>query len=192
MDENREDVSTLKDRLAAMESHFHGSSSGLDPLISYLDRPLLVRSHGKGVEMVSPPSPPRKDGTLFLLNTGRFRKTEALVNLFLEKCKFQEFKDFCQRDLLSNTNACITHFLEGDMQALAASFRQLSSHQLKHFRPMIPKLYRELWQHGLDSHGYSLKLCGAGGGGFLLGFSNDLARARRELEQHEIRPLFGF
>src|SRR5690606_22873693 len=39
------ELSGLKDLFAAMESHFHGSSSGVDPLISYLGRSLLI--HGK-------------------------------------------------------------------------------------------------------------------------------------------------
>ena len=34
----------LKNIFATMESHFHGQSSGLDPLNSYLSLPLLIRS----------------------------------------------------------------------------------------------------------------------------------------------------
>jgi mevalonate kinase len=34
---------------------------------------------------------------------------------------------------------------------------------------------RGLWSKGLESGDYILKLCGAGGGGFVLGFSDKLS-----------------
>jgi mevalonate kinase len=34
---------------------------------------------------------------------------------------------------------------------------------------MIPQSFQDLWQQGLDEGHFALKLCGAGGGGFLLG-----------------------
>jgi mevalonate kinase len=43
---------------------------------------------------------------------------------------------------------------------------------------MIPEDYRPLWQKGLETGDFSLKLCGSGGGGFILGFGRDLARIR--------------
>ncbi len=190
-EENKENIGELKRRLALIESHFHSSSSGIDPLISYLGHPILIRSGGE-VGLVDLPKIPKGEGAIFLLDTGRSRKTEPLVNLFLEKCKYHKFKKFCQQDLLPVTNACVTHFLEGDIQKLEASFRELSFYQLDHFRPMIPKLYHEVWKHGLDSREYYLKLCGAGGGGFFLGFTCDFKEAMQELEGYEIRPLFHF
>lgn len=39
-----EQIITLKNHLAAMESYFHGTSSGIDPLICYLEHPLLIRN----------------------------------------------------------------------------------------------------------------------------------------------------
>jgi len=66
-----------------MESHFHGSSSGVDPLISYLNSPLLIKNKND-VELISIPKFKKGSGGIFLLNTKRSRKTEPLVNLFLE------------------------------------------------------------------------------------------------------------
>ena len=64
------------------------------------------------------------------------------------------------------------------------------SYQWEHFRPMIPKLYHEVWQRGLDSGEYALKLCGAGGGGVFLGITAHFKRTAQLLSAYETRPLF--
>lgn len=46
---NKDEILNLKSILAKMESHFHGSSSGVDPLICYLNLPLLINGKN-GVE----------------------------------------------------------------------------------------------------------------------------------------------
>ena len=54
---------------------------------------------------------------------------------------------------------------------------------------MIPKLFVDLWEQGLQSKSYSLKLCGAGGGGFLMGMTRDFKGLTKELGAYEVRPL---
>lgn len=186
-----EDVSidTLKKRFALMESHFHGSSSGFDPLISYLNQPIL-KKNGQGMISVNLEENSHAKGAFFLLNTGRSRKTEPLVNLFLEKCKSEEFSYLCESELLPITNHCIRDFLEKDSESLWQNFELLSRFQHEHFRPMIPKLYVDLWEQGITSKNFYLKLCGAGGGGFLLGMTKDFKELTKELNSFEIRPLF--
>jgi mevalonate kinase len=131
-------------------------------------------------------------GGLFLLNTGRERRTEPLVNLFLEKCKTNSFGALVKESLLPITNLCITSFLEGDLERLKSAFNELSEFQYDHFSPMIPKLFQGPWLEGLNSGVYNLKLCGAGGGGFLLGITEDLSVAKKALDAHEIRPICHF
>lgn len=185
------EIQELKNHFSLMESHFHGSSSGVDPLISYLNRPILVRN-AKELGLVEIPDYHEGEGALFLLNTGRARRTEPLVNLFLEKCRSRDFKHLCEGELGAITNKCIENFLEGRISALSKSFSDLSQFQWQHLTPMIPNLFRDLWREGLESPVFTLKLCGAGGGGFLLGLTPDLARAKKALEPHEIRPIFRF
>jgi mevalonate kinase len=185
------DVPRLKELFAVLEAHFHGSSSGFDPLISYLNCPILV-DENKSLERVSIPNYSEGGSCLFLLNTGRARRTEPLVNLFLEKCKSQDFDELCQNVLTQWTNQCIHSFLGGDVAELYKAFERLSTFQFEHMRPMIPKLYQDLWLKGLESQSYLLKLCGAGGGGFLLGMTHDFEIAKTHLQGHELRPLFYF
>lgn len=185
------EIKDLKQYFAQMESHFHGSSSGMDPLISYLNRPILRHKDG---HLGTVDLPDFKDGKggLFLLNTGRARRTEPLVNLFLEKCKTTEFNSKIENDLRSITDECITFFLEGQIQELYKSFAELSAFQFENLTPMIPNLYQEIWKSGLDNCLFKLKLCGAGGGGFLLGMTLDFDQAASDLSTYEIRPLLRF
>jgi mevalonate kinase len=182
-------ISEMKNIFAQMENYFHGASSGVDPLISYEEAPMLINGKGPDVCSVTIPDYSSGDGAIFLLNTGRPRRTEPLVNLFLEKCKGEEFDRLCQKVLLPITNGCITSFMEGNVSSLFEFFRQLSDFQYRHFTPMIPTLYQDLWKEGIDDGLFYLKLCGAGGGGFILGMTKDFEQTTQLLGHYEIRPL---
>lgn len=184
-------ISDLKSFFAQMESHFHGSSSGMDPLISYLNRPILRHQDGH-IGTVDLPDFKDGKGGFFLLNTGRARRTEPLVNLFLEKCKTADYNNKIENELKIITDECITYFLEGQVDKLYESFATLSEFQYNELSPMIPKLYQEIWSKGLDNCLFKLKLCGAGGGGFLLGMTPDFEQASSSLSSYEIRPLHRF
>ncbi len=185
------DISKLKKIFAQLESHFHGASSGVDPLISYLNSPILIKSKNE-LGPVTIPSFPKGKGGIFLLNTKRSRKTEPLVNLFLEKVTNDKFNEICESELKPITNDCIKNFLEADTTALLPNFKKLSEFQFEHLSPMIPKLYRDLWIEGINTDDYFLKLCGAGGGGFLMGITRDFQKVKQVLSAHEIRLLLSF
>ncbi|MCS6968900.1 MAG: mevalonate kinase [Cytophagales bacterium] len=184
-----EEIVRLKKIFSEMESHFHGSSSGVDPLICYLNMPLLIRSKTQ-IEPVDLPPPATTDGGIFLLNTGRPRKTEPLVNLFLEKMQHAEFADLCRYQLIPHNENCIRYFLTGQIEELFKELAQLSAFQLRYFTPMIPPLFRPIWQFGIESGLYYLKLCGAGGGGFILGFTQNFCLARGHLEDYQSRIAY--
>lgn len=186
-DEHKNDIAFLKDCFKEMESHFHGSSSGVDPLISYLNVPLLI-DNTKSLSQVSLNQAKAGPG-LFLLNTGRARRTEPLVNLFMEKCSSKDFAYLCDRVLSPISDACIKYYIEDNNELLWDKFKELSAFQFEHFNPMIPALYRDLWAEGLENDRFYLKLCGAGGGGFLLGLASDISNLPSELQAHEVRPV---
>ena len=186
-------VNRLQSYFSLMESFFHGSSSGLDPLISYLNQTILIRAKNDFERAeISLSQFGKGEGGIFLLNTGRSRKTEPLVNLFLEKCLISEFNQVCEEELLPITNECINYFCQNDPSNLLRAFKSLSSFQREHFGPMIPPLFKELWERGLDSDDFYLKLCGAGGGGFLLGVTDDFIKVENALNNHEIRVVCRF
>ena len=186
------DIKKLKNRFSLIENHFHGSSSGFDPLVSYLNKSILINEDQSLVVLDQSLHSNSGQGGIFLLNTGRSRKTEPLVNLFLEKCKFHEFAKLCDGELAPITNQCIHSLLEKDFDQLASSMRRLSMIQFEHFKPMIPTLFHDVWAYGLESNSFQLKLCGAGGGGFLLGITHNLSNIAKVLKDYETRVVLRF
>jgi mevalonate kinase len=57
---------------------------------------------------------------------------------------------------------------------------------------MIPEQFHELWQKGIETNDYYLKLCGSGGGGYILGFTEDLDKAKKALEGHKLEVVYQF
>jgi mevalonate kinase len=55
---------------------------------------------------------------------------------------------------------------------------------------MIPTLYQDLWRRGLETDDWHLKLCGAGGGGFILGFTRDFRAVRKAFEGYQLRIVY--
>jgi mevalonate kinase len=51
-------------------------------------------------------------------------------------------------------------------------------------------LYREIWRKGLETDRYYLKLCGAGGGGFILGFVKDMDYLLKDLDGYQLRVVY--
>ncbi|MFO8236119.1 MAG: hypothetical protein R6U04_12030 [Bacteroidales bacterium] len=187
---NNTDVLTkLKDQFAVLESFYHGTSSGIDPLNSYLKRPLLV-SETKFLEPVSINLPSlMPEFAVFLINTGQQGKTEPLVNIFMEKIKYSNHNGIDADLLNSYTNHAIQTIIEGDGKKFFESLKQLSKFQMKHFNPMIPEGFRKIWEKGLESNDFYIKLCGSGGGGFLLGFTNDLPFVRKYMKSKDIEVI---
>ncbi|PIQ25772.1 MAG: mevalonate kinase [Bacteroidetes bacterium CG18_big_fil_WC_8_21_14_2_50_41_14] len=169
----------LKNKLAQMESFFHGVSSGLDPLLCYLQKPLLIKNKQEIGFANLPEELHFNDFSVFLINTGVTGKTGPLVNRFFDQCRQHHFYSRFVNELIPANNRCIEAIVDQDTTLLFENLALLSSFFLRHFAPMIPESYRPAWQNGLDTGDYYLKLCGSGGGGFLLGFTKNLRAVNR-------------
>ncbi len=186
------DIPDLKAALAQLESFYHGTSSGIDPLNAYIKKPLLFSGVGQvqqaGINMAAE----NPDFVVFLLNTGRKRETGPLVNIFLEKVKQNNGQGIDIDHLIHLTNSAIQSIIHGHAPTFFQTLQELSHYQYEHFRPMIPEGFFRLWKEGLDQQNYYLKLCGSGGGGFLLGFTNDFAGVRKKMDQKglEVIPVY--
>jgi len=181
----------LKKIFGEMESYFHGKSSGLDPLICYLNLPVLIRSK-KEMSAVGIPKESNGKGAIFLLNTGIKGQTQPLVSHFMERCKEDGFRNMIKSEFKKYNDAAIESFLNRDISPLLSNVKQLSRVVLDHFKPMIPKIFQKLWKEGIDSNLYYLKLCGSGGGGFILGFTEDYDKAQAHLKDYELSKIYKF
>lgn len=188
----REKLLTLKQIFAEMESFFHGTSSGLDPLNSYLSLPILINSK-ENIEMAGIPSQAKEGkGAVFLLDSGSVSETAPLVNLFMENLKNEGFRKMLKTKFVKHTDACIEDFLKGDVKSLFGNIKKLSHVVLNNFKPMIPQQFHSLWKKGIDSNAYYLKLCGSGGGGYILGFTEDLQKAQDALKGYKLEVVYNF
>jgi mevalonate kinase len=173
----------IQKELAQIESFFHGSSSGIDPLIILLNQPVLVGKDKsiqtvtfKKVEAAAPFS-------FFLLDTGISRQTAPFVNLFLKKCEQADYLHAIHQQLSVFTDQAIQHLLDGELERLFDDFHRISSFQRSHFEEMIPDPFYQVWEEGLKTQDFALKLCGAGGGGFLLGMAKSQSKTLERLKQ---------
>jgi len=188
----REKLLVLKHIFGKMESFFHGKSSGLDPLNSYLSLPILINSQ----EDIEPAGIPSQlatgNGAVFLLDSGMVGETAPMVNIFMESMKKEGFRKMLKEQFVKYTDLCVEDFLSGNVKGLFGNVKKLSGTVLDNFKPMIPAQFHDLWKKGLDSGDYYLKLCGSGGGGYILGFTEDLDRAEKALEGYKLEVVYNF
>ena len=188
----QEKLLTLKKIFSKMESYFHGTSSGLDPLNSYLSIPILINSHDSIEATGIPMQNLEGKGAIFLLDSGIVKETAPMVQIFMESLKDKGFRAMIKNQFLKYTDASIESFLQGDARALFSNTKKLSKVVFNNFKPMIPVEFHELWQKGIETNDYYLKLCGSGGGGYILGFAPDIDRAKNALTGHKVEVVYQF
>jgi mevalonate kinase len=188
----REKLLQLKGIFSQMESFFHGKSSGLDPLNSYLSIPILINSKDNIEATGIPSQSATGKGAVFLLDSGIVGETAPMVNIFMENLKEEGFRNMLKNQFVKYTDACVENFLGGDIKSLFKNTKQLSKVVLNHFKPMIPERFHGVWQQGIDTNDYYLKLCGSGGGGYILGFTEDLEKAKKALKDYKLEVVYQF
>jgi mevalonate kinase len=188
----REKLLELKTIFSQMESFFHGKSSGLDPLNSYLSIPILINSKDNIEATGIPTQSFDGKGAVFLIDSGIIGETAPMVNIFMENLKDQGFRNMLKTQFVKYTDSCVENFLGGDMKSLFANTKKLSKVVLNHFKPMIPEQFHSIWQKGIDTNDYYLKLCGSGGGGYILGFTQDLEKAKKSLKDYKLEIVYQF
>ncbi|WP_055442638.1 mevalonate kinase [Lacinutrix himadriensis] len=188
----REKLLKLKAIFSEMESFFHGKSSGLDPLNSYLSIPILIHSKDN-IEATGIPSQTNNGkGAVFLLDSGIIGETAPMVSIFMENMKQEGFRSMLKDQFIKHTDACVDDFLKGDIKSLFKNTKQLSKVVLNNFKPMIPNQFHELWKKGIETNEYYLKLCGSGGGGYILGFTENLEKAKQSLKEYKLEVVYNF
>lgn len=177
-----QDLPDLRQLFSRMESWFHGNSSGIDPLCIYLNSPLILRN--EEYLMINEVTLNRNFIKPFLIDTGTESKTQPLVHHFREQWKQEHYVTGFSNTYIPLVNEAVNQWKDGKLSHNIVA--DLSMSQLKYFTGMIPDEFRKIWESGLDNGLYSMKLCGSGGGGMLLGFTSKIS----ETENH-LRKQFG-
>lgn len=181
----------LKKIFGELESYFHGKSSGIDPLICYMNLPILIENK-ESVDKVSIPKEEAGKGAIFLIDSGSVGETGPMVQIFFEKLKNEGFRKTLKEEFIKYNNACIDTFLNKEMTPFFKHLKDLSKWAYVHFKPMIPTNLYNAWKKGLDTNTYYLKLCGSGGGGYILGFAKDYEKAEKMLESFNKEVIYRF
>ncbi len=188
---SKTELMELKQVFGTLESYFHGKSSGMDPLICYMNLPILIENRDT-IDKVSIPESQAGKGAIFLIDSGSTGETAPMVQIFFEKMKTEGFRKTLKEEFIRYNDACIDAFLKKDMNPLFRNLKSLSTWAFEHFKPMIPESIYKAWKKGIDSNAYYLKLCGSGGGGYILGFTKDYAKAEKMLKGFQKEVIYRF
>lgn len=183
--EKTDELSTLKSHFARMESFFHGNSSGIDPLTSFVGAPILIQNK-TDVQQVAPKNWGTTKPTVFLIDSQLPRRTGPLVEWFLEQSQMPSFADKLSAEYLPVHHKTLQAWLSADIDSFWPNLQRLSAFQLEHFVPMIPRTVKGIWEESLQGQDFMLKICGAGGGGFVLGFARTKEIAQNLSRQTQI------
>lgn len=163
-------LSDARSILGKLENYFHGNSSGLDPLACFVGKPLLVKD--KEIRVLD--SCPGPEGLkVELYDTGITSPTGPLVAYFGEQMKHYSFYKKIDRQLIPATEKAIESWLSGNAQGVWEALGEISAIQLAHFQPMIPENLRPFWEENRQQGNKLMKLCGSGGGGYVLVFERE-------------------
>jgi len=182
----------LKNIFSEMESYFHGESSGIDPLNCYLGLPILIKSQNEIQITKMPEEKGLGYGGIFILDSGNSSNTSSMVSLFFSKMEDENFNFMMKNEFIKYSKICINEFLKGNINSLFKSIKILSEITLNNFQPMIPKKFIKLWDEGIRTNDYFFKLCGSGGGGFLLGFTLNIENTFRTLDDYNKEIIYKF
>ena len=180
----------MKEIFSKIESFFHGESSGIDPLNCYVGSPLLINSNNEIKITKLPSAESESKSGFFIIDSGKSADTVDFIKKFKNLFNENGFEDSFQKNFISPTNNCVNSLINHEFNSLPKNFKTLSGFTLDRFSPMIPKGFNKLWKKGLDNETYFLKLCGSGGGGYLIGFAQDLHKAKNELSNYKFEIIF--
>jgi mevalonate kinase len=173
--------------LAAMENYFHGSSSGIDPLQCYFGKPFVLngqRTTDNGQQILSNDFM-SDDIHIFLIDTKITSPTAPLVNIFKERRKDNIYLDKFNNRYVPLVNDCISSLIEKNDNEFFNNVSLLSKMQTEMLGHTIPENVKEFLFFDINKDGFQIKLCGAGGGGFLLGFTNDIEKTNKYWQKTE-------
>ena len=183
------DIPKLKDFLAKMESFFHGSSSGMDPLQCYLGKPFILRQrstdNGQQTSFTMLEDDfMSEDIHIFLIDTKIKSPTAPLVTRFKELREDATYLNKFDNEYIPTVSNCIKSLIEKKDNDFYNYLSRLSNLQIELLSHTIPEETRDYFLTNINKDGFQVKLCGAGGGGFLLGFSNDIQKTNDFFEKN--------
>ncbi|NQU86520.1 MAG: mevalonate kinase [Mariniphaga sp.] len=177
----------LRAMLQNLESWFHGKSSGIDPLVSFLNKTVVIRNNIP--EIVEIGKADEDDFKFFLIDSKQESSTGFQIRSFQQILKNKMFYYLFLEKYIPYINSSITFFLEKNHINFDSIIFDIVEFQYRYLRILFPSSTRNLVKEGLEQRSYYLKLCGSGGGGFLLGFTQDIENTRKLLAEKNVNLI---
>jgi mevalonate kinase len=161
--EKKNELLEVKFELGQLENFFHNNSSGVDPLTSYLQMPIHISSDESSIlcHEISLAS-------FYLHDSGIKRNAKVAIDHFVNLSRAELFQNELMKLSILN-NIIIQNLI--DQKSILSQMQQFSKIQLELFSDFIPEPTKKLWEYGIHSETYWMKLCGAGMGGMFLVYS---------------------
>jgi mevalonate kinase len=184
-----EEMEKLCRLFSTMESYFHGKSSGIDPLTIYLNKPLLISKEKKlsVVDFIEKQN--KTDISIYLIDSGKPSKTNPLVKDFMNQFAPDEKMNAVANELIELTDECIKNLLNKNYIDFLHFLCALSNFQLINMNKFIPEKMCKVWKEGLKSESLIMKLCGSGGGGYLIAFASDKNKAQQFIKSNNLQYI---
>lgn len=177
------DPNLLKTDFALLESYFHGRSSGVDPLISFLNHPMMIDTK-KAVQKVD--FKLEEAGlSVALIDTKTSGATGPLVQHFIDRFNYPKFAKTFETQFIPANNGCIKSLLGGDKMSFFSNLEQLIRFELDHFQRMFTGDFHSIIDEAIGEEIF-IKLLGSGGGGFLIVFAESKNRMKSWSEKYGI------
>jgi mevalonate kinase len=185
-------ISELRNDLALLESFFHGKSSGIDPLVSYYASSILISDKGN-IEFpdISADEIIKKYG-LFIVQDDNAGSTKSFVKKFRDRClNDKSYMKEIRDKYIPLNNLCINAIIDRTgFQDLFKLLRNLTLLQLRLFPGMISEKMISIAEYGISQGLCAIKLCGSGGGGYMLGFTDNTRRMKEYFYGNQCRIVF--
>ncbi|MEE9372127.1 MAG: hypothetical protein V3V00_03660 [Saprospiraceae bacterium] len=156
---------TILTELAEIEGFFHGKSSGMDAYVALYNNPILFKDRKTEVINLDLSKLPF---SIFLLDSGIPRESKSLINRFTKK----NDDHMVIKELVKTSDLLVGYLMSQSFAHFQNKMKALSQYQYDLLDYMIVATIKPIWKNSLTADDYSIKLCGAGGGGFYLAFGN--------------------
>ncbi len=188
----------IQTKMASVENYFHKTSSGIDPLVSLINKPLHFSSSGE-ISLIQqniiPAFTKNKNGkepgfSIFLVDSKTPIRTGGLVEWYLKEYQNRDFKHAADTVYIPAINSAVRALLSCNYSALLSGIATVSHFQKQFLTLLILPEFRKHVSHGLTTGDFYLKLCGSGGGGYMLGFTQNTNRVKEYFSQNQLEILF--
>ncbi|MGB3196220.1 MAG: hypothetical protein WBB17_00730 [Saprospiraceae bacterium] len=150
-------------QLILLENYFHKKSSGIDPLISYYQSPMIIED--RPILLDKSYLTHLSNYNLFLIDSNVKRKTSEFVELFKTKMSDPIFSESYTQNIIALNNSLIDFFIDNQCFKFSEAWKELSTLSTYYYREMITSEIEKIWKPLFLKNNY-LKINGAGGGGY--------------------------